>query len=144
MAELQDIGVAQIQLTGGEALTRFDDVLALLRSARPDSDVWMLTSGVGLTEVRARALAAAGLRGVSLSVDHPDLREHAAFRGVAGDGAWVRSAAKAARSAGLVLALNLVVRREAANEAFLNAYLAMAGELGAAFVDQLLGGLRRR
>lgn len=137
VGELQAMGVAQIQITGGEALTRFDDLVALLGSTSAETDVWLLTSGVGLTETRARALAEAGLRGVSLSLDHHDLARHAAFRGVAGNGDWVRSAARAVRSAWLPLAFNLVVRHEAANTAFLDAYLATAEELGGAFVRLL-------
>jgi MoaA/NifB/PqqE/SkfB family radical SAM enzyme len=135
--KFQARGVAQVQLSGGEPLRRFDDVVDLVRAGGGRSDTWLLSSGYGLTEERARTLRAAGLTGVQLSLDHWAEAAHDRFRGMAGSFAWVRRAAAAARAADLVLCLNLCATRAFATEDNLRRYARLAARLGAGFMQVL-------
>ena len=105
----QAYGVAQIELSGGEPLNRWDDLLEILRqSDTAQTDFWMLTSGYHLTAEKARLLKAAGLRGVSISLDHWNAADHDRFRGVKGSYDWAVQATQHARDAGLLVSLSLV------------------------------------
>lgn len=130
-------GTGQLFLSGGEPLRRLGDVLAIAKAASPDVDVWILSSGHGLTAERARRLRDAGLTGVSLSVDHWDPERHDSFRGMPGAFAAAAAAAMHARDAGLVVALSLCPTREFVSDENLGRYLDMAAGLGASFVQLL-------
>jgi MoaA/NifB/PqqE/SkfB family radical SAM enzyme len=137
VAGFQRVGVSQILLSGGEPLQRFDDVLHLLRTAAPGTDFWILTSGLGLTDERARRLRAAGLTGVCISLDHWEPAAHDAFRGFPGSFQRAREAAAAARAAGLALCLTLCPTREFLRDGNLERYASLARDLGAGFVQIL-------
>lgn len=73
-------------LTGGEPLLR-RDILEIVRHAHAKG-LWVVvgTNGVKITENLARILAAAGVRGLALSLDALDEERHDGFRRVRG--AW--------------------------------------------------------
>jgi MoaA/NifB/PqqE/SkfB family radical SAM enzyme len=133
----QALGVTQIQFSGGEPLTRADDIARVVAGARPGTDFWILTAGVGLTAARARQLRAAGLTGVCVSLDHWDADEHNRFRGFGRAFEWVGRAAASAREAGLVLSVTLCPTRGFVSDANLARYLATASRLGADFIQIL-------
>ncbi len=80
-------------LTGGEPLLR-RDILEIVRYAH-EKGLWVVvgTNGVKITENLARILAAAGVRGLALSLDALDEERHDGFRGVRG--AWRNTVAGA-------------------------------------------------
>lgn len=131
----QERGVVQVELSGGEPLNKFDDLIRILEgSDQRATDFWVLTSGWNLTTERASRLKAAGLTGVSVSVDHWDAVAHDAFRGRSGSFAHAREAVRNARDAGLVVALSLVPLRSFCNQADLLRYADMAAEWGVHFI----------
>lgn len=133
----QERGVTQIQLSGGEPMLRYKDLLALLQGAGGATDFWLLTSGYRLNAARAAALKAAGLRGVSVSLDHYDPEMHNAFRGFRNAYAWVEGAVTAAKEAGLAVALSLCATRAFADKEHLLRYALLAKKLGVAFIQVL-------
>jgi MoaA/NifB/PqqE/SkfB family radical SAM enzyme len=133
----QVYGVSQVQLSGGEPLNRFDDLLALLSSAAPDTEFRLLTSGYALTLERARQLKAAGLTGVNVSLDHWDPDKHNAFRGSIESYAWVEKAVAHARMAGLQVCLSLCPEKDFISYENLFRYLETAKTLGVGFVQIL-------
>ena len=137
LAKFQDRGVAQVLLSGGEPLNRFDDLLAVVRDGARRSDVWLLTSGYGLTAERALALRAAGLTGVQVSLDHWDPAAHDGFRGLPGSFEWALRAAAGARAADLALCFNLCATRAFVTEENLARYARLAARLGAGFIQLL-------
>ncbi len=137
VARVQARGVGQIQLSGGEPLRRYADVLAILQNATPGTDFWLLTAGIGLTTGRARELRAAGLTGVQISLDHHEPALHDFFRGYDGAFRAAEAAVRAALAAGLVVALNLCPTRAFATPANLTAYAELARAWGVQFVHLL-------
>ena len=130
-------GTSQLFLSGGEPLLRLDDLLGLVARFSGETDIWVLTAGGPLTVARARGLRDAGLTGISLSLDHWNPEAHDAFRGKAGAFESARTAAIAAREAGLVLALSLCPTRGFVTEENLRTYRDLAREWGAAFIQVL-------
>jgi MoaA/NifB/PqqE/SkfB family radical SAM enzyme len=137
LAKLQQRGVAQVFLSGGEPLARFEDLVCLLESAQPGTDLWLFTSGWGLTAERARRLQAAGLVGIALSVDDWREKHHDLFRGRRGSFARARDAAHAVVEADLALCLSLCATKEFVSAENLAAYGRMARDWGAGFVQLL-------
>jgi cyclic pyranopterin phosphate synthase len=107
------LGVRKIRLTGGEPLLRRDlEVLvAMLADIEGLADLALTTNGT-LLEGKAAALAAAGLRRVSVSLDSLDDEVFARLNDVAVPVARVVAGIDAAERAGLApIKVNMVVRR---------------------------------
>jgi pyrroloquinoline quinone biosynthesis protein E len=138
--EAAELGVLQLNLTGGEPLLR-DDLDAIVARARTrELYTHLATSGLGLDEARVHALRDVGLDSVQLSIQG---LTGATARRVAGVDALdrKRTAARAVVAAGLPLTLNVVLHRENIEE--LPALVELAVELGAHRVElanvQVLG-----
>jgi MoaA/NifB/PqqE/SkfB family radical SAM enzyme len=132
---LQRTGVAQIELSGGEPLSRFDELMHILENSDMDaSDFWVLSSGHGLSAERARTLRDAGVTGVAISLDHWDAHAHDTFRGLSGSFERAHRAVLNARAAGLVVALSLVPLRNFCNMEDLLAYARLAHDWKVHFI----------
>jgi cyclic pyranopterin phosphate synthase len=107
------LGVRKVRLTGGEPLVRRDlDVLvAMLAPIEGLEDLALTTNGT-LLEGQAAALAAAGLRRVTVSLDSLDDAVFARLNDVAAPVARVLAGIDAAERAGLApIKVNMVLRR---------------------------------
>jgi cyclic pyranopterin phosphate synthase len=105
-------GVRKLRLTGGEPLLRHDlPELVRMLAEVPDVDVALTTNGSLLVE-QARALVAAGLRRITVSLDSLDDAVFRAMNDVEFPVARVLEGIAAAEEAGLrPLKINAVVRR---------------------------------
>ncbi|HET9579917.1 MAG TPA: GTP 3',8-cyclase MoaA [Usitatibacter sp.] len=107
------LGVEKIRLTGGEPLLRRDieKLVAMLREALPAVDLTLTTNGSAL-KAKARALKAAGLDRVTVSLDSLDDATFRAMNDVDFPLAKVLEGIEAAHAAGLApIKLNMVVKR---------------------------------
>ncbi len=70
---VEQLGVTDIRLTGGEPLLRagLEDIVARISALEPRPRLSMTTNGIGLAK-RANALAAAGLSRINVSLDTVD------------------------------------------------------------------------
>jgi radical SAM protein with 4Fe4S-binding SPASM domain len=109
-AALARLGCREVALIGGEAYLRTDIVDIVSALAGEGIRVVMQTGGRALTAERARALAAAGMSGVGVSVDGP-AEVHDELRGNAGSHAAAMRALDEARAAGMVVSANSQVNR---------------------------------
>lgn len=130
-------GLGQIQFSGGEPLQRFDDLITVVKTAKKSTDFWVITSGYGLNEDKAKQLKEAGFSGVNISLDHWDGDMHDTFRGMPGSYAWIEKACTNVKSEGLVLALTLCATKAFTSEKNLWMYADLAKKLGASFVQIL-------
>jgi pyrroloquinoline quinone biosynthesis protein E len=131
LGEAEDLGVVQLNLTGGEPLVR-DDLEAVVAGARRlDLYTNLITSGIPLTRARLAGLRDAGLDGVQVSIQ--DVRAEPSDR-IAGLPAFARKleVARWVKDLGLPLTLNTVLHRE--NLGRVTEVIALAEELG---VDRL-------
>ncbi|GAA2344266.1 pyrroloquinoline quinone biosynthesis protein PqqE [Saccharopolyspora halophila] len=108
--EAADLGVVQVHFSGGEPLVRGDLEELVAEAAGLDLYTNLITSGLGLTEVRAKGLVAAGLDSAQLSVqgDTPESTER-----IADSKRFDKKplAARIIRDAGLPLNMNVVLHR---------------------------------
>ena len=132
--KFQEYGISQVQIGGGEPMTRYDDLINLLQTADSGTDFWLLTSGYNLTLEKARQLKKAGLTGVRISLDHWDKEKHNAFRSSEKSFDWVVQAAENSRKAGLVMGFSACVTREFLTDQNLKEYLKLAKKMHAAFI----------
>ena len=67
---VEQLGVRELRLTGGEPLVRHDlvEIISALRANHPDLPISMTTNGVGLAK-KAAALKKAGLTRINVSLD---------------------------------------------------------------------------
>ncbi len=107
------LGVRKIRLTGGEPLLRkgIEDLVGMLASLEGVEDLTLTTNGSLLTR-KADALAAAGLRRVTVSLDSTDDTVFMAMNDVGFPVEKVIEGIEAAARAGLVpVKINMVVKR---------------------------------
>jgi PqqA peptide cyclase len=115
LREARGMGVVQLHLTGGEPLERHD--LEELLSSASDLGFYinLITSGVGLYQEKARALAEKGLASVQLSLQAatPKLSDL-----IGGRKSYQEKleAARAVREANLPLTINVVLHRNNLDE----------------------------
>jgi cyclic pyranopterin phosphate synthase len=104
-------GVQKLRLTGGEPLVRRDVEHLVGRLATiPDVDLTLTTNG-SLLPQKAQALADAGLRRITVSLDSLDDETFRAMNDVDFPVARVLAGIEAAAAAGLPVKVNMVVRR---------------------------------
>jgi MoaA/NifB/PqqE/SkfB family radical SAM enzyme len=133
--KLQDNRVPLIHFAGGEPLNRFQDLVEVLKSARPISDFWIYTSGYGLSLDKAQTLKKAGLTGVSVSIDHYLKMEHNRFRRNEKSYDQAIQAIHNAQQAGLLTALSVCVTQSFCSEEHLQRYVEFAHSLHVPFVQ---------
>ena len=107
------LGTEKIRLTGGEPLLRrdLDRLVAMLREAVPGVDLTLTTNGSAL-KAQARALKAAGLDRVTVSLDSLDDATFRRMNDADFPVAKVLEGIEAAAAAGLApLKVNMVVKR---------------------------------
>jgi cyclic pyranopterin phosphate synthase len=106
-------GTRKIRLTGGEPLLRrgIDRLVAMLRAALPDVDLTLTTNGSAL-KAQAKALRAAGLDRITVSLDSLDEATFRAMNDADFPVAKVLEGIDAAAGAGLApIKINMVVKR---------------------------------
>ena len=134
LEKIEKQGIRHVQLSGGEPLMRFDDMLYLIGKASANIDFWLLTSGFGLTAEKAVDLKRAGLKGANISLDHWKEEEHNHFRNHPESYKWVLNAVESCRQAGIMVSLSVCATREFVSEENLTAYAELARDHGVHFI----------
>jgi MoaA/NifB/PqqE/SkfB family radical SAM enzyme len=135
--KIQEKGVSQIQLSGGEPLLRMDTLVNLLNQADASTEFWVVTSGFKLTNNNAQRLKKAGLTGVIISLDHFIPEMHNSFRHFKDAYYWVEEAVKNANNNNLTTVLSLCATKAFVTEDNLMSYMELAKSLKVAFVQLL-------
>lgn len=134
LSKIEEHGIRHVQLSGGEPLARFDDLISILQMAAKKIDFWLLTSGFGLTAEKANALKKAGLTGTNISLDHWNEAKHNDFRNNDKSFNWVMEAVKNCRNAGILVSLSVCATREFVSRENLEEYARLAKSVGANFI----------
>lgn len=131
------LGIAQVQLSGGEPLNRLADVYYLLDNIPKGIDCWLYTTGYSLTAEKAATLKKHGLTGITISLDHCEEEKHNSFRGVKDAYQKALLAADYAREAGLLICFSLCATREFISTKNLLDYATLARQYGVSFIQIL-------
>lgn len=134
---IQDKGVSQIHLSGGEPLLKMDSLVNILNAANKSTEFWVVTSGFKLNNTNAKRLKEAGLIGAVISLDHfvPEL--HNTFRNFKDAYYWAEEAVKNANNNNLITALSLCTTKAFVSEENLMSYMELAKKLKVSFVQFL-------
>jgi pyrroloquinoline quinone biosynthesis protein E len=111
-SEAAELGVLQVHFSGGEPLVRRDLVELVRHAAEVGLYGNLITSGIRLDADRLKALVAAGLEHVQLSLQDSDVASGDRIAGFAGAQEAKRRVAGLVREAGLPLTVNAVVHRQ--------------------------------
>lgn len=132
MAQARAMGAMQIGFSGGEPTLRKDLEILVAEADRMGYYTNLITSGIGLTEARLRALKAAGLRHIQLGFQSTD-RDVA--RELAGVDAWERKVnmARLIKSMDFPMVLNVPITRQ--NISQVPEIIAFAAEIGVEYVE---------
>ena len=133
MQKISEKGIRHIQFSGGEPLSRFDDMIELMRFS-VDKDYWINTSGFGLTAEKARIMKQNGMTGAIISLDDWDEARHNAFRRNSRSFFWVQEAVRNCNEAGIIVCLSVCAIREFVSEENLTLLHLLAKNMGAGFV----------
>ena len=128
-----DLGVLQLHLSGGEPASR-TDIVELVAAAR-DAGLYtnLITSGIGLTPRRLKAMEEAGLDHIQLSVQGVNARIADRIGGYKGGFERKMHVAEHIAEMGFPLTLNAVMHRENLDD--LPATIEMAQRLGARRIE---------
>jgi MoaA/NifB/PqqE/SkfB family radical SAM enzyme len=132
--KLKEYGTCHFSLSGGEPLERLDDLLSLIALACKEADVWINTSGYGLTQEVAYSLRKAGLTGAEISLDHWNEEEHNNFRRHPESFNWVKEAVKNCNQAGILTTLSLCATGRFVSRYNLDRYMELVKSWGIAVV----------
>lgn len=133
--EFQKTGLAQVQLMGGEPLVRFNNLIKMVAAISDKSDIWVLTSGYSINKEKVKKLKAAGLTGISFSIDHFEEDKHDKFRGKKGVYKDALKGARLAFDAGLLICFSICATRDFITKENLLAYADLAKSFGASFIN---------
>ncbi|RAP39943.1 pyrroloquinoline quinone biosynthesis protein PqqE [Rhodovulum viride] len=133
LRQAADLGVLQLHLSGGEPATRRDltELVAEARAAGLYTN--LITSGIGLTEKRLRALDAAGLDHIQLSLQGTDAAMADRIGGYRGGFDRKLEVARLIGKIGFPLTLNAVLHRQNLHQ--LPRAIEMAVEMGARRIE---------
>ena len=132
----RNLGVSMVQITGGEPLNRIKDLISLI-PCFPEIEFCMYTSGYKLSADKAKQLSIAGLKSVTISLDHWSPGLHDRFRGRQGAFDWVVVAAKNVVHSNMLLCLSLCATNDFISNYNLYQYFELAKSLGASFIQIL-------
>lgn len=131
------LGVAQIQISGGEPLNRIKDLTAVLEKAPRDIDYWLYSTGHSLSLEKAASLKQSGLTGITFSLDHYLAVKHNQFRGVTDAFEKTLQAIQFAKSASLAVCLSVCTTRDFVTAENLERYIDLASRTGVHFIQFL-------
>lgn len=115
IAELSELGVREVTLTGGEAYLRGDwlELIAAIRAR--GMDCGMISGGRGMSPVRAKGAAQAGLQTVSITLDGLE-STHERVCGTGGTYRDALSALSNLREAGVAVAVHTQLQHDSIPE----------------------------
>ncbi len=128
----RELGAVQLGFTGGEPMLRRDLEELVEEADRLGYYTNLITSGVGLTTDRLRALKAAGLKQVQLSVQAPDRALNETLVGLDVFDHKI-SIARAIKAEGMPMVLNIPVSRH--NIIHTRELIDLAADLGVEYVE---------
>jgi len=132
---MQAKGVAMFDIEGGEPLLRVPRLLKLIEALDERAEVWVNTTGAGLTVDILAQLKAAGLFGVMISLHSTDATVHDELTRVPGSLDTAARALRMFREHDLVTAINSVLSEKEVRAGGLAPLMDLARELDCDYVQ---------
>jgi MoaA/NifB/PqqE/SkfB family radical SAM enzyme len=135
VSELQDKGVAFFNIEGGEPFLVFDRLKKVCAAIDERSEVWVNSTGDGMTLERLEELKELNLTAVMFSMHSPVPEEFNAF--LKSDRAWtvMTDGVRLCHEAQVPVAFNMCLKRESFSDGTFMRLMDKARELGAAIIQ---------
>ncbi|MDD2497600.1 MAG: radical SAM protein, partial [Desulfitobacteriaceae bacterium] len=110
--KLQDMGIAFINIEGGEPFIVYDRLKSICSVIDDRSEIWVNSTGAGMTPEKLNELKAMNVTAVMFSLHSPDVDTFNSFLGK--DNAWetMKAGVKMCHDAGLAVAFNTCLMRD--------------------------------
>ncbi len=129
-------GVKSIYLSGGEPMTRWDDLLLILKTFKnTNTRFWLLTTGYNLTSDKLAILKGEGLKGLMISLDTFDGEQINKVKGSPKAFDNAITAIEAANKLGFVVAIDCVFGKTLLEKENFRKFIETAGSFGAHFIN---------
>lgn len=132
-----DGGVGQLVYSGGEPLSRFEDLVKLIKHFSSKCNQWIYTSAYGLTLEKAILLKEAGLDGAAISLDHHLENEHNTFRGNSNSFYWVMEGIKNLQKVGVLVSINTCITKDYIESGSVEELMELAKKMNVSIVNML-------
>ena len=132
---LKQTGVSFLNIEGGEPFLRYERLLHLVQATSDATEIWVNTTGDGVTRERLSALSVAGLSGIMVSLHSPVAEAHDAFTGIPGSFDTASRTLCLCRELHMGTAINSVLSETDIRRGKLDALMALAHRLDCDFVQ---------
>ena len=137
VSQIQNSGAAFFNIEGGEPFLVFDRLKAVCETIDERSEIWVNSTGDGMTEKRLRELKALGLTAVMFPLHSHLPEKHDAFMGKAGAFEMMSQGARLCHEAGVTVAFNMCLGPRQFQDGTFEACMAEAKEKGAAYIQMI-------
>ncbi|MBF0545612.1 MAG: radical SAM protein [Candidatus Riflebacteria bacterium] len=137
--DMEDIGVTMFDIEGGEPLLKFDRLMDLISAFDERREIWVNTTGHGLTPEMARRMKEGGVFGVMISLHTPDPKDYDAFTGFPNSFEIAKTAARIFNEVGITVALNSCPTSELFENNGVERIMQIANDWGCSFIQIIHG-----
>jgi len=132
---MERLGVAFLNIEGGEPFLRFERLHRLVRDTSEATEIWVNTTGDRASREKLETLREAGLCGIMVSIHAPHADAQDAFTGVPGSFDTACRTLRTCRELGIGTAINSVLSQTDIARGKLDALMALARALDCDFVQ---------
>lgn len=135
--ELQDDGVAIFIIEGGDPFLEYDRLKAVCETIDDRSEIWINTTGDGVTHKRLLELKTLGLTALKISVHHCTEKKHDSF--LKRDGAWkkMRETTRFCRELKIPFCMNSVMVEKSYDDGHFERMMELGKEWKASYIQLL-------
>ncbi|WP_424245948.1 MoaA/NifB/PqqE/SkfB family radical SAM enzyme [Elusimicrobium posterum] len=130
-----DSGVCFLNIEGGDAFLRFNELCAVMDNLDSNTEVWVNSTGANVSEEKLKILKQKGVCGLMISVHGPDADSHDKFVGVPGAFELAKETLGLCAKTGLGSAINAVLTYEDIQNNTLDKIMLLAKDLDCGFVQ---------
>jgi MoaA/NifB/PqqE/SkfB family radical SAM enzyme len=132
---ISDAGVCFLNIEGGDAFLRFNELCAILDTVDDTVEIWVNTTGANVSREKLLILKEKGLCGLMVSIHSPSAEEHDKFVGVEGAFELAKQTLRICDEIDLGSAINTVLEYEKIQKNKLPEIMDLAKELKCGFVQ---------
>ena len=133
--DIQDAGVAFLNIEGGDAFLKFDTLSKILDSLDDSMEVWVNTTGANVTKEKLQILKDKGMCGLMVSIHNTTPKKHDNFVNVDGAYNMAISTLNWCKEIGLSSAINTVLENDKIKNNELSKIMELAKNLCVNFVQ---------
>lgn len=133
--DIGECGVTYINIEGGDAFLKFDELCAILDYLDDSMEVWINTTGANVTKEKLQTLKDKGCCGLMVSIHNDKPQKHDEFVGIEGAYDMAVQTLKWCYEVGLGSAINTVLEKDKIEDGSFLGIMELAKDLNCNFVQ---------